>query len=303
MANDVFTYDVESRRESILDIMRDISPNASNYLMSRLADSKATNTVHGWDTFSVSRATSTNFVAEGADWSSEDNPTPTRSTNFTVITNSRARVTGTMKAVTTDTKQDPMEFQKAQALRRLKNRMEYNLLNGAAKVSGASGTARQMAGLLGVISSNVTNRASGTSVSVNEIEDMLEDIWTNVDDDYVSDVLLVPMGLKQKIGTFTTRVTVNQDSKDRIFNNISFFESNSGTVKIVPHKDVVRSAGSVHMIAIREAMYRVAYLRKPKWEDIAKVGDAERGWYLAEYTLESLAEKSSAIRRGYNQEG
>ena len=303
MANGVFTHEVESRRESILDILRDISPNASNYLMSRLGDSSASNVEHGWDVHHVERSDAESFAAEGVDWTDEDNTTPTRSFNHLAITNSRARVTGTMQAVTTDTKDKPMAFQKAQALRRLKSKMEWNLVNGTAKTSGASGTARKLAGLMGVISSHVTARLSGTSMSVDELEDILEDIWTNVDDNYVADVILCPMGIKQKISSFTTRVTTNQDSKTGIFNNVSFFESNSGTVKIVPHKDVKRSAGSVHVFAIREDMFKVAYLRKPFWEDIPKTGDAEKGWYLAEYTLESHAEKASAKRTGYNVNG
>lgn len=299
----VFTYDDGTRKESVLDILRDVSPNASNYLMSRLEDSKAENTLHQWDVFNVDRATAENYTAEGADWSDDSETLPTRSTNITGITTSRVRVSGTQKAVKTDVQGDPMAFHKAKMMRVLKNRMEYNLVNGTATVSGASGTARQVAGLVGVISTNLTARSSGTSMSTDELEDILEGIWDNVDDEFVADVVLCPMGIKQKISTFTTRVTVNQDSKERIFNNISFYESNSGTVKIVPHKDVIRSAGSVHFLALREEMYRVAYLRKPKWEKISKVGDADRGWWISEYTLESLAERTSALRIGYNQNG
>lgn len=297
------TDDEATRRESLLDILKDVSPNASNYLMSRLGTGKASNTLHEWSTYNVDRPTSTNYTAEGADFSDEATVNPQRSQNITAITTSPIRVSGTEKAVNLAATNDPMDFYKAKALRILKARMEFNLVNGSAKVSGSSGTAREMAGLVGVISTNVTERASGTSMSTSELEDMLEDVWTNVDDEFVSDVLLVPMGLKQKIATFTTRVTVNQDSKLKIFNNVSMYESSSGTVKIVPHKDVINSAGSVHAIAIREEMYRVGYLREPKWQPISKVGDAERGQYISEYTLESLAERSSAMRIGYHQDG
>ncbi len=301
----VFTPDDTTRRESLLDILRDVSPNASNYLMSRLANSTAENTLHEWSTYNVTRSTSEQFTAEGADYSDEATVTPVRSQNILGITVSPIRISGTQQKVNTAINQDPTSFYKAKALRILKNRMEFNLVNGDALVSGASGTARQFAGLMGVISTNITARDSGTSMSVDELEDMLEDIWTNANDEFVADVVLCPMGIKQKIATFTTRVTNNNDAHgtDGIFNNVSFFESNSGTVKIVPHKDILNTAGTTHVLAIREEMYRVAYLRQPMWQEISKVGDADRGQYLAEYTLESLAQLTSARRSGYNQNG
>lgn len=197
-----------------------------------------------------------------------------------------------------------MDDEKKVKLMRLKAAMEWALLNGS-KASGASGTARTMAGINGCISTNLTARASGTSMSTTELEDILQNSWDAVADGFVADVILCPMGIKRKIAGFTTGVTRYTDEPDHIYNNVAIYESSSGVVKVIPHKDVNNTAGSVHVYAIREEFYKMAFLngREPKYEPLAKTGDSERGQYVTELTLESSAERASVKRTGYAQLG
>lgn len=300
----LFSYDDAVRRESLLDLLRDVSPVTGNYLLGSLKESKATNTLHEWPTFNVARPTSTNFKAEGAVFAEEANPAPARSQNVTAIVTRTVVLSDTEKQINSAGVKDPFAFQKAVSFKKLGADIEFAIVRGAAIVSGASGTAREMAGIDGVISTNLTARNSGTSMSVTELEDILQNSWDAVGDmEYVANTVLCPMGIKRKMATFTTRVTVNQDSKDRVFNNISYFEGSSGTVKIVPHKDVQNAAGTTHVLAINENMFRIAFLRKPKWKDMGADGDRTRGQYTAEFTLESLAERASVKRTGYAQLG
>lgn len=301
----LFTYDDASRREDLLSILRDVSPVSDNWLVTHLGATTAMNTVHEWPVFNIDRPTSITFAAEGADFSGEPNPQPTRSSNFTAIIRREVRVSGTERAVDTATHEEPMSFQKKQALRRLKADMEFALLNGGGKVSGASGTAREMAGINLVISTNLTERASGTSMSTAELEDIMQNSWDAVGSEFVADLFLCPMGIKRKIATFTTRVQPFQNDKMGIFNNVQIYESSSGPIKIVPHKDVINATGSTHVYALREEMYKMSFLRgrEPKWEDLSKIGDADRGHYITELTLESAAERASVKRLGYNLNG
>lgn len=296
----LFTYDDPVRRESLLDLLRDVSPIGGNYLVGKLKESKATNTLHEWPTFNVARPTSTNFKAEGAVFADEANTAPVRSQNITAIVTRAVTLSDTEAVINSAGVKDPFAFQKAVSFKKLAADMEFALVRGTALVSGASGTARQMAGLMGVISTNLTARNSGTSMSVTELEDILQNSWDAVGDmEYVANTVLVPMGIKRKMATFTTRVTVNQDSKDRVFNNISYFEGSAGTVKIVPHKDLINATGSTQVLAINENMFRIAFLRKPKFTEMGKDGDRVRGQYVTEFTLESLAERTSVHRYGY----
>lgn len=302
----LFTYDDTVRRESLLDILKDVSPVEDNYLVNELGTSSATNTLHEWPVFNIARPTSITFAAEGADFTEEANTQPTRSQNITAIISRSVRISGTEKAVDPAGMGDVMAFQKTNALRRLKADMEFALLRGGGLVSGASGTARQMAGINNVISTNLTARNSGTSMSVSELEDILQNSWDASGSEYVAKVVLVPMGIKRKITTFTSRVSPQAMNQDTVYNNIGFFDSTSaGMVKIVPHKDVINSTGSTHVYALNLDMYKMAFLkgREPKFEMLAKIGDAERGHYITELTLESRAERASVKRLGYHLNG
>lgn len=300
----LFTYDDNSRRESLLDILRDVSPAASNYLVTNLATSEATNTFHEWPVRNISRPTSDQSHAEGFDATEPTGDSPVRSNNVTAVFARVVKVSGTEQAVNRALAGNAFDDEKRVKLIRLKADMEFALFNGA-KASGASGTARTMAGINNVISTNLTARASGTSMSTTELEDILQNSWDAVGDGFVADVVFCPMGIKRKIAGFTTGVTRYTDQPDHIYNNVAVYESSSGVVKVVPHKDVINSTGSTHVYAVREEMFRMAFLtnRQPQWQDLAKTGDSDRGMYVAELTLESLAERASVKRLGYAQLG
>lgn len=300
----MYTYDDTSIREDLLSIIRDVSPAASNYLVTNLATSTAYSTLHEWPVRNIARYTSDQAVAEGNDAGEPVGDAPTRSKNYTAVYQQVVKVSGTENAVRRALPGNAMDDEKKVKLMRLKAAMEWGLLNGS-KTSGASGTARAVSGINNVISTNLTARASGTSMSTTELEDIMQNSWDATADGFQADVLLVPMGLKRKIASFTTGVTRYTDEPDHIYNNVAIYESSSGVIKVIPHKDVINATGSAHAIAIREEFYKMAFLtgREPKYEPLAKTGDSERGQYVTEFTLESLAERASVKRYGYNNVG
>lgn len=300
------TYDQGDKRESLLSIMKDTSPLDGNYLVGKLGTSTALQPLHQWTVFHLSRPTSVTARAEGADASVVDLTAPSKSDNYTAILSRVVQVTGSDQAVEPANGESPMAFQKRMGLKQLTADTEYALVNGTGAINaGASGTARQMAGLDGVISTNVTARSSGTSMSVTELEDIIQDSWDTVGASYVADTLLVTMGIKRKISGFTTNVTNYVNDTDRLYRNISVYEGSAGMVTIVPHKDIRNNAGSVTVYAIKPEMFRMAFLRgrQPKWEALSKTGDADKGHYIEEVTLESLGEKHAVKRTGYAQLG
>ena len=98
--------------------------------------------------------------------------TPTRSTNFTAILR-KLYVSGTERALDTITHQDPMEFQKAKRLPYFKALYGICSIERRGCSFGASGTARQMAGINSVISTNLTARALELH-SLLQLEDILQ---------------------------------------------------------------------------------------------------------------------------------
>lgn len=302
MAIGLQTYTDTSRREDLLSILKDVSPLDDNYLFENLGESTAENTLHEWPVRHIARATSVTARAEGFDATVVDLTAPTRSTNYAMILDQVVQITGTQEKAVTATGKDPMVDQKQIAMRQLVQKIEYSLVNGGAAVSGASGVARVSAGLDGVISTHVTARASGTSMSITEIEDIMEEVWTDTGKGMGGKTLLVPFGINRTISGFTTNITNYVNQTDKLFRNVKTFQGSAGELKIVPHKDVRNVAGSATVYLINEDMYKVAYYRKPFWKPLAVSGDYEKGMYVTELTLESLAEKTSARRTGYKKE-
>lgn len=303
MAFGIQTYDDGSRRESLLSILKDVSPNTDNYFVSNLGTAPtAKNTLHEWVTYHTARPTSVTTSIEGAAASYDDLTAPVRTNNVTGIVTENVRVSGSQKAIDTATGQDPYAFQKQEALKRLKAKMEFLTINGAF-ASGSSGVARGLSGITKMISTNVTARASGTSFTETELNDILNDVWTEVGSDYVSDLIVCPMVISRRISGFTSNLTRNIDAKEkRLTNQIRVYDAQVGnSVMIIPHKDVNAAAGTLTVLALREDTWKHAFLtgREPFWKPLAEDGDRENGQYIAEFTVVGYAQKASARRTGY----
>ena len=303
MAFGKFAEQVEMR-ESLLSIMRDVSPNEDNHLMSNLGKSSpAMNTIHEWNLYYQSRATSATGSVEGAITSYADLDSETRSNNRTIILDEPVRLSRTRKSIAMVTGEDAMSKEKERALKRLKSQMEWATINGS-YASGSSGVARGMAGIDACISSNVTVRATDTSFTETELNDIVNDSYTGVGHEYIMDVLLCPPIIKRRIATFGTNVTRNINASDkRLTSEVRVFDADLGpAIKIIAHKDVTATQGNLKVYGLREDTFEYSFLvgtGEPHWEDRATDGDRDNGVYISEFTLVSLAEKASVKRSGY----
>lgn len=289
-------------RESLLSILRDVSPNTDNYFTSNLGKAPAaTNTIHEWGTYNTARPTSVTGAVEGDAASYGDLTTPVRTNNVTGILSRTVRVSGTMKKIATITGEDPYAFQKDEALKLLKADMEFVTVNGV-YASAGSGNARTMAGFERMISTNATARSSGTSFTEEELNNIVQDVWDQVGSQYVADLIVCPMVISRRISGFTANLTRNIDAKEkRLTNQIRVYDTQVGqTVKIIPHKDVRTTAGSLVVMALREDTWKHSFLREPFWQENAMDGDRDNGQYITEFTLVGYAQRASAKRTGYS---
>lgn len=302
MAWGLITYQDSGRREDLLDVLGDVSPDETP-LITLFGTSTAKGTLHEWLEYNVSRPTSVSADVEGAETTFADLTAPSRVNNITQIIKQSVQVSRTERRVNVAAVGDPYAFQKADALRQLKMKMEYALLN-AAKASGASGTARQMDGIDTFITTVVTARNSGTSFSETELNDMTADAYTTVRADKVFDTLLCTVKIKQAIAGFSGNSTRYIDASERrLIKEILVYDSAVGSHKVLHHRDVRNSAGSTTVYGIREELHKVAYLDKPMFEELAKVGDSDRGHWVTEFTHEAIEERADVKRTGYNQSG
>lgn len=302
MAWGLITYQDPGRREDLLDVLADVSPDETP-LLTLFGTSTAKGTLHEWLKYNVSRPTSVSADIEGADTTFADLTAPSRTNNITQIIKQPIRVSRTERQVNVAAVGDPFAFQKTDALRQMKMKMEYALLN-AVKASGSSGVARQMDGIDAFISSVVTARNSGTSFSEQELNDMTADAYTAVRADKVFDTVLCTVKIKQAIAGFSGNSTRYIDAKERrLTKDILVYDSAVGSHKIMHHRDVRNVAGSTTVYGLREDMHKVAYLDQPAFEELAKVGDSDRGHWVVEFTHEALEERSDVKRTGYNLNG
>lgn len=302
------TYDASGKelRESVLDILKNISPNEDNYFVSNIGVAPAaTNTLHEWNLFNEARATSTSPRIEGADTIYPDLQTETRSNNRLEVLDAPVKLSRTRASIANITGEDAMGVEKERALVRLKNLMEYDTINGVI-AAGSSGVARGMAGIDGCISTNVTAWASGQSFTETILNDMVQTSWNAVGSSYVIDAIVAPVVIKRRVATFGTNLTRNIQASDlRLTKEVRVYDSEVGpTVKIIAHKDVRKAAGTVTVYGIRTDMFEHAFLvgsGEPHWEDRAVSGDYKDsvGTYITEFTLVSYAQAASIKTTGF----
>lgn len=292
-------------RESLLSIIKDVSPNEDNYFVSNLGKAPAAmNTLHEWNLFHEDRVTSAAGNIEGAATTYPDLQVETRSSNRTIILDAPVRLSRTRASIANVTGEDAMTKEKQRALRRLKNKMEYATVNGTIN-AGQTDTARGTAGIDQCISTNVTARASGQSFTETEINDIVQQSYDAVGMDYVMDLLVAPVVIKRRVASFGANLTRNVQASDkRLTSEVRVYDSEVGqTVMIIAHKDVRKAAGTLTVLGLREELFQHAFLvdsGEPHWEDRAKDGDRENGVYVTEFTVVSYNEKSSVKRTGYN---
>lgn len=306
MAFGLQSYDDKARREDLLDIIADVSPDA-NPLSTMFKTTEAKQTTHEWLEDYIARPSSNSGIPEGAAATYGDLSQPVRRTNVTQILRETVRVSGTERAVNVAGMADPYDYQKSKALRQWKNKLEYALLRSSLS-SGASGVGQTMIGIEAVVTSHATARLSGTSLSETELNTMIYEVATDVGNDDVFDMVLTTLQLRQKISTFTAGSTRYVDASDkRLTRPVAVYESDFGVHRIFGHKDVSSSAATPgpRVLGLKEDKWRIAYLtgRRPKFVELSKDGDRDNGMIIGEATLEYLAERSNAQRSGYAYTG
>lgn len=293
-------------RESLLSILKDVSPLESNYFVSNLQKAPvATNTYQEWNTYYEARPTSVTLSAEGADTSYADLTAEARTGNYTAIMESPIKVSRTMASVATVTGEDEISKQKSRALRRLKSKMEWNTINGAGPSAGPSGIPRGFAGIDQCISSLVTAHASGQSFTETILNDMIQDSWNQVEEEYVMNMVVAPAVIKRRVAAFGTNLTRNIMAKDkRLTKEVRVYDSELGpTVMVIAHKDVRSAAGTLTVYGLNDMTFGHSFLvdsGEPHYEDRAKDGDNTKGVYITEFTLASFAQRANVKRTGFN---
>lgn len=301
-----FTYPDGARRESLLDIVVNIDPTEQQ-LVSGLQRSSASNTLHEW-VLDTLEAVGVNAQFEGGAAPTDGASNPTRAQNITQIFAKTAVVSGTEQAVNR-VGGDRMAYEVTKKLKALKNDIEYALVRGSiasgvASTSG-SGSARQLKGIKGWITTNSVNY-SGATLTETVLNDMFESVWNGSGKEV--NAVYTSMKGKRRISSFTAGATKNVETTDkRLVNSVDVYQSDAAKmVKLFAHRYVTVSGDytaaatpGFDVLALNEGSWAIAYLagREPKTTDLAVTGDSVSKEIVTELTLEARGEKANAMGR------
>lgn len=319
-ANTNETYDVTTIREDLSEAMASITPTETIF-MSTIGTRNVDNTYFEWSEVDLA-ATGANRQIEGDVGIANTAPTnAVRKGAYTQISAKVVEVSSTNQAVNGVANAQTVAKQVAYKLSELKRDMEAMLLDNVASNAGASGTARQTAGLPAYLTSNVsrgaggangTTSGAGEAGSVNAaatdgtlrpltealLKGVIADCWNA---GATPTIVMCGSGQKQKISTFTGNATRFKEAEDSKLNAaIDVYISDFGEVQIVPNRHMrVTTVGGADFtpdVFVLDPSYaEVAYLQTAKQEPLAKTGLSERRLISCEYGLQVTSQKAHGI--------
>lgn len=279
-----YTYDDGALREDLLDVLTNIDPTETQ-LVSGLASTDVNSISPEW-LIKTLGAVKTNAYKEGVDASYQNLTDPSRIRNYTQIMREAYEVSDTEREVNTAAFNDRFTQEAADALKELKNDMEYALMRGSL-ATGTGSAARQLRGIKNSLS--LVTSQSGVSLTENMLNDGFQLVWDNTGK--MVDAVYGDMYIKRKISGFTAGSTKNVNSEDkRLINAVDVYQADAAKmVKLFPHRYVTVSGDVNHdVVGIVEELFQVGYLRKPFSRQLAKTGDSTKGEHVTELTLKNL---------------
>lgn len=303
-AGTLSSYDYTGNREDLADIIHNVDPTATPFL-SMIGKNKATSTKHEWLTRSLAAASSTNFVIEGDDATTDNANTNTRVFNYTAISDKVARVTGTQEAVDKAGVRSIMALEMEDKMKELKRDVEKILLENNAYVAGNDTLARECAGLQAYVKTNTSiadnatasagtgadAHTDGTARALQEsfVETVLASAWSNGGNPTKG---ILNAFQKRKFAAFSGSSTKMSDGdKKKVVNSVDIYIDPLGNeVSLVP----CRQCPTDVVYFVDPEYVKFSTLRNFKTTDLAKTGDTERKQILVEYTLEVCTEKAHA---------
>lgn len=307
VTNTFLTFSAKGIREDLTDVIYNISPTQTPFMTS-VGKNKATQTFHEWQTDSLAAAQTTNAQLQGDDVGTFDPATATsRLGNYTQILRKTVIISDTLDVVKKAGRQSEVAYQVAKKLKELKRDIEATLTNNQQRSAGSSTSAPQLAGLGAWVATNnsvgaggaapspvdgTALRTDGTQRAFTEI--LLKSVIKGIYDNSGEEPNFVMLGSfnKQVASTFAGNATrMNDADSGKLFASVDVYESDFGTVKIIPNRFQRSRDGWV----INEDLWAISYLRPVKIEDLAKTGDAEKKMIITELSLEARNEAGSGL--------
>lgn len=293
IGTNMFTqYETVGLREDLIDVITNITP-VDTWFQSTIGSGVAKQKYHEWQA-DVLASPAANIQIEGNQWAATAITPTVRTGNYCQILGKAFLVAESQEDASKAGRSSEVNYQKANKLKELANDIEYALIVNSSSAAGASGTARQLKGLAGWISTNVsTGTGTGNEILTESmLLDNLQLIWAAGGKPSNS---IMGSFQKRKIDGFTTNTrNINADQK-KLVSTISVYESAFGIISLRLHH-VMETSLPGYVITLGDlGLWKKAWYRPLKWKQLPYTGFGEFWAVEAELTLESRQQKGSGM--------
>jgi len=299
----VTRYGRKGLRESLHDVIYNISPTNTPFMTGAGRGAKAVQTLEEWQTDSLAAVDGSNAVIEGNEASYSTPAATVRVGNYTQISDKTAAISGTAEMISKAGRKSEMALQIMKRGKELKRDQETIFLRAQAGDAGGTGTARTLAGLNAWVKTNVSKhsgggnptyssgvpsavRTDGTQRAFTEtlLKVVLQSGYTEGAE---FSTLMVGAWVKGVASSMAGTVTQNYDLSNvapkptAVIASVDVYVGEFDTIRIIPNRfQRGRDAWLMDWDQVE-----VCYLRPHQTIKMAKDGDAEKRLMIVEYTL------------------
>ena len=318
VANTFLRYDAAGLRESLADIIYDVSPEETPFL-SAAGRGSAKQTLEEWQTDVLASADTSNAQLEGDDVTSYSAITASvRVGNYTQISRKVFLISDTEEMLDKAGRRSEMAYQIPRRGLELRRDLEAIIFQNQIGVAGNSTTAREIAALGATVKSHDSLGAGGTSPTWTSgvpndargdgtqraftetiLKAVVSLMWTGGAN--LRSLFVGPFN-KQAVSAFSGVVTRNFDmsnvdpSPSAVIASIDVYVSDFGTLKVIPSRyQRERDAWFLDF-----EFLEVLFLRPFQTVKLAKTGDAEKRMLIAEWTLKVKNEAALGLAADLN---
>jgi hypothetical protein len=310
-SNTFDSYDAVGIRESLEDVIYDISPEETPFY-SACKKLKASNTFHEWQTDAL-RSSAANAHVEGDDTTAEARSATSRLGNYTQIFKNAVSIPDTDEGLKKAGRAAEIAYQTLKIAKEQKLDIEKALFDNNARVAGNSTTARELAGAPAWLVTNVnfqsgdsganptgdgtnarTDDGTPTAFTQTKFDDVMQSIWEQGGKPDVCYLSAFQMNKALGfVGMNNQRSTIGASvgGTNSVVNAMDVYVTPWGTVEFMP----TRENRSRDVFIMQSDMWAVGVLRPTKNSALAKTGDSTRRQVLTELTLVCKNEKASGI--------
>ena len=276
------TYDASTNHEDLTDVLTKIG-DMTTPVYSKLRKVSAKNTLHEWSTYEHDSA-AVNAQVEGAPFEYGALTAPSRLTNYTQIFRKTFQVSNTQQAVDPAGMEDEYAFRVQVALEAIGRDIEKALVTGSGN-SGASGTGRELKGIMGFITTNISSgTGTGRALTEAELNSLIQDCYENGGR---PDWLLGSYTQVNKLAQLMSSDRTYNDGNKEFTSQMLVYSSPFGRLMVEGDSQIA----DTELAVLQKDMWAVAQLRPVKKIDTPETADAKNGVLIGELTLEARAEK------------